>query len=81
MAHEVSCSAACGIFPDQGSNPCPLHWQADSSPLRHQGSPVPDFRGKAKLLTVDYDVTCGSVIYGLYYITFLLYLTCEEFLS
>ena len=28
-----------GIFPDQGSNPCPLHWQADSQPLRHQGSP------------------------------------------
>ena len=21
---------ACGIFPDQGSNPCPLRWQADS---------------------------------------------------
>ena len=21
---------ACGIFPDQGSNPCPLHWQMDS---------------------------------------------------
>ena len=20
----------CGILPDQGSNPCPLHWQADS---------------------------------------------------
>ena len=34
-----SCSAACGILPDQGSNPCPLHWQADSQPLRHQGSP------------------------------------------
>ena len=31
--------AACGIFPDRGSNPCPLHWQADSQPLRHQGSP------------------------------------------
>ena len=30
-----------GIFPDQGSNPCPLRWQADSQPLRHQGSPVP----------------------------------------
>ena len=26
---RVSCSAACGIFPDQGSNLCPLHWQAD----------------------------------------------------
>ena len=31
-----------GIFPDQGSNPCPLHWQADSQPLRHQGSPGRD---------------------------------------
>ena len=39
MAHGLSCSSACGIFPDQGSNPCPPHWQADSYPLRHQGSP------------------------------------------
>ena len=43
VAHGLSCSAACGIFPDQGSNPCPLHRQADSQPLRHQGSPVPVF--------------------------------------
>ena len=40
VAHRPSCSAACGIFPDQGLNPCPLHWQADSQPLRHQGSPL-----------------------------------------
>ena len=39
VAHGLSCSVARGIFPDQGSNPCPLHWQADSQPLRHQGSP------------------------------------------
>ena len=39
VAYGPSCSAACGILPDQGSNPCPLHWQADSQPLRHQGSP------------------------------------------
>ena len=39
VAHGPSCSAACGIFPDQGSNPCPLHWQADSQPLCHQGGP------------------------------------------
>ena len=39
VAHGLSCPAACGILPDQGSNPCPLHWQADSQPLRHQGSP------------------------------------------
>ena len=39
VAHGPSCSVACGIFPDQGSNPCSLHWQADSQPLSHQGSP------------------------------------------
>ena len=41
VAHGPSRSAACGIFPDQGSNPCPLHWQANSQPLHHQGSPPP----------------------------------------
>ena len=39
VARGLSRSAACGIFPDQGSNPCPLHWQANSQPLCHQGSP------------------------------------------
>ena len=29
VAHGLSCSAACGIFLDQGSNLCLLHWQAD----------------------------------------------------
>ena len=43
VAHGPSCSAACGIFSDQGSNPCPLHWQADSQPLCHQGSPCLKF--------------------------------------
>ena len=28
-----------GIFLTEGSNPCLLHWQADSLPLSHQGSP------------------------------------------
>lgn len=28
-----------GIFPDQGSNPRPLHWKEDSYPLYHQWSP------------------------------------------
>ena len=43
VAHGPSCSVACGILPDQDSNPCPLHWQADSQPLRHQGSPATSF--------------------------------------
>ena len=33
-------SVARGIFPDQGSNLCLLHWQADSLPLSHQGGPT-----------------------------------------
>ncbi|XP_073664758.1 secretion-regulating guanine nucleotide exchange factor isoform X6 [Tursiops truncatus] len=43
MAHGPSRSAACGIFPDQGTNPCPLHRQVDSQPLRHQGNPKMTF--------------------------------------
>ena len=43
VAHGPSCSTSCGILPDQGSNPCPLHWQADSQPLRHQGGPGMSF--------------------------------------
>ena len=30
VAHRSSCSVAIGIFLNQGSNPCPLHWQGDS---------------------------------------------------
>ena len=39
VVHEISCSSVYGIFLDQGLNPCPLHWQADSLPLSHLGSP------------------------------------------
>ena len=29
VSRGLSCSPACGIFLDQGLNPCPLHWQVD----------------------------------------------------
>ena len=35
VACELSCSAGHGIFPEQGLNLCPPHWQADSHPLYH----------------------------------------------
>ena len=38
VEHGLCCGAAHGIFLDQGSNLCSLHWQEDSSPLDHQGS-------------------------------------------
>ena len=43
MAHGPSRSTAGGIFPDRGTNPCPLHRQVDSQPLCHQGSPKSTF--------------------------------------
>ena len=43
VAHGLSYSTVCGIFPDPGPNLCPLHWQVDSYPLDHQGSPWNDF--------------------------------------
>ena len=39
VAHELSPSEACGIFPDQGLSLCIRHWPADSFSLRHEGSP------------------------------------------
>ena len=41
VAHELSCRATCGIFPDRRSNGCPLRCKAGSSPVDHQGSPQP----------------------------------------
>ena len=40
MAHGLSCSAARGIFLDQGLNPCLLLQQVYSLPLSHQGRPT-----------------------------------------
>ena len=39
VACGFSCTEAYGFFPDQGLNPCPMHWQVDSS-LSHQRSPA-----------------------------------------
>ena len=40
MLHALSCSPACGIFPDQGSNLYLLHGLADSLPWSHWGKPT-----------------------------------------
>ena len=40
VSHGLSCPSARGIFLGQGSNPRLLHWQMNSLPLSHQGSPA-----------------------------------------
>ena len=47
VAHWLSCSAACGIFPEQGLNSCPLHWEADTEPLDHREVPIILYNNKA----------------------------------
>ena len=59
VAHGPSRSTACGILPDQGSNPRPLHRQADSQPLRHQGSPnLSLLNGLMDFLYFDLNQSC-----------------------
>ena len=60
VAHGLSCSTASGgsrgsgILPYQGSNPHLPHWQVDSLPLSHQGSP----------LSYTFNETCYRTVYG-----------------
>ena len=54
MAHGLSCSAVCGIFPDQGSNP-------DSNPLCHQGRPRPYFHIRSHSQVQGLGLECISL--------------------
>ena len=42
-AHRLSCFMECEVFLDRALNSHPLHWQADTYPLYHQGNPVCEF--------------------------------------
>ena len=44
VVRRLSCSVACGIFPNQGSNLCLQHWQVNSLPLSHEGNLVDFFK-------------------------------------
>ena len=61
VVHGLNSSTARRIFPDEGLNPCPLHWQADSYPLSYQGSP------KCKMYFLT---EFNSYIYYFYFVTF-----------
>ena len=64
VVHGLSCSTACGIFLDQELNLCLLHWQADSSPLSHQGNLIlhifKRFTFQSKV-THDYEFSMAAV--------------------
>ena len=56
VVQGLSSSTACGISLDQGSNLCALHWQVDSHPLYHRGSPPPSFQS----IVVVYDFSIAA---------------------
>ena len=49
---RLSCSKACAIFPNQGSNLCPPHWLVDSQPLDHQEVPIVKDTSQGYLLEI-----------------------------
>ena len=58
MAHGLSFSVACGTLLDEGLTSSLLRWQADSLPLRHQGSPGSSVSNAACIiLTIHRDST------------------------
>ena len=56
VGHRLSCLTAYTIFLNRGWNLCPLHWQADSLPLDHQGSSLPTLLNLAwnKMLSANF---------------------------
>ena len=69
MVHRLSCSIACGIVLDQGSNPCPLHWQADSYPLYHWGNPKKyDFKLQLVTTAMSFHSNQTSVTLSSYWV-------------
>ena len=62
VPHGLRGSEASGILPDQGWNPCPLHWQLDSYPLDPQGSPRTSLFDKVVMVTtVRWPSEAGSL--------------------
>ena len=37
VARSLAAVWVCGVFPEQGQNPCLLHWQANALPQSHRG--------------------------------------------
>lgn len=53
LVHTGSAApVACGVFPQQGLNPCLPHWQVGSFIVSHQGGPFFDFLILSILLKV-----------------------------
>lgn len=50
----LSCSLAVESSPEKGLIPCPLHWQAGSYLLYHQGSPISVLSLMCVHITPDY---------------------------
>ena len=67
VAHSLSCSVACAIFLDLGSNPCLLPQQVNSLALSHLGCPVAKYwqtngEGKTWRKSKGWRVNTGKMV-------------------
>ena len=62
--HRLSSPAVCGIFPDQGWSPSPLHWQVDSYYWTTREVPVRDFN-KIQFILFDWSFTISTFLFVL----------------
>ena len=69
FSRGLNCSQACGVFLDQGSSPCPLHWHVNSYPPYHQGGP--DWWLLDLTVMWKWHVS-KKIILGIYLLTYLL---------
>ena len=67
VAHRLSCPEACGFFLDRGSNPYPLHWQANSLPLSHEGSPTQGFEPPQSMVWTKLNLPIRKSREGFYF--------------
>ena len=63
--HGLSGSGACGLFPDQGSSPCLLHWQGDSLPMTAAAAAAKSLQSCLTLCDPIDDSPPGSPVSGI----------------
>lgn len=78
VVHGLSCPEAWGVLTDRESNRGLLHWQVNSSPLSHQGTPILRFLRNLHLFSV---VTAPVYSYQWYEKFLFLPQSCQPLLS
>ena len=81
VVHRFQLPAASRISPDQGSNPCLLHWQVDSHLRHHQGNLMSVFQYCTLHKVSNSFSSIYSTFHKLIFTHGHLFLTCNSLLN